>query len=140
MAIANKLTEDLLRKKLSEQGYALNPALKHGETGVDIIAERGSERLFIEVIGFKDRGPSRAKDFFEAFFRAISRIDDGAENLIIALPKRFKNGLPQRASHYGKAWKRLGDAFPELEIWLVDVENEGSYKKTKWNDWLRSDD
>lgn len=38
--------------------------------------------------------------------------------------------------HYDVAWARIGDAFPELQIWLVDVD-EPSYTKTTWNEWLR---
>jgi hypothetical protein len=33
------------------------------------------------------------------------------------------------------AWQRIGDAFPELEIWLVDAVT-GYYRVEKWNHWL----
>jgi len=52
----------------------------------------------------------------------------------MALPIRFKNGMNQRAEHYGEAWKRIGNAFPELEVWFVDVEND-VYEEHKWKDW-----
>jgi len=71
----------------------------------------------------------------QAFFRAVSRIEDGATRCIIALPSRWANGLPQRARQYGKAWLRIGQAFPELEIWLVDTKAR-TYATTKWSDWL----
>ena len=38
---------------------------------------------------------------------------------MIALPRRAD--FPT-ARHYGPAWERLGVAFPELEIRLVDIE------------------
>ena len=52
----------------------------------------------------------------------------------MTLPIRFGRGMNQRACHYGKAWKRIGDAFPELEIWLINIE-KNKYETHKWNDW-----
>jgi len=127
-------TENCLRELLSADGYQLSPPRKHGETGVDIQASRDSEVLFIEVIGFKSSPPARAKDFYEIFFRAISRIDDGATKCIIALPARFERGLPTRARQYGSAWQRIGQTFPELRIWLVDTDAR-SIKESEWNEY-----
>jgi hypothetical protein len=122
---------------LKIDGFELSiPRAQNGETGVDLIAQKGDKKYFIEVIGFKKWKSIRAKDFFEAFFRAVSRIKDGAKNIIIALPERFGDGLNQRASQYGVAWERLGTAFPELEIWLVHCDQPYSYTQTKWNKWL----
>lgn len=132
--VKNADTEKCLRECLISEGYVLSSPRRHGETGTDIHAVRGTESLFIEVIGFKSSPPARAKDFYESFFRAISRLEDSTSQCVIALPMRFREGLPARAKHHGQAWIRLGDAFPELEIWLVDTE-AGSYSKTKWNDW-----
>lgn len=136
-SINNEDTEDCLRKLLKAEGYDLTPYRLHGETGVDILAKKATVSLYIEVIGYKAAGPARAKDFFEAFFRAISRIKDGAKKCVIAMPSLAERGLPNRARQYGKVWTRLGEAFPELEIWLVDTE-KGTYKRTKWNQWLKS--
>jgi hypothetical protein len=134
-AIPNDYTEECLRKILLSEGYELNPPRAYGETGVDILAKKeGEEPLHIEVIGYKASGPARAKDFYESFFRAISRIKDSARRCIIALPMLAERGLPARANHYGEAWARIGQVFPELEIWIVDVEAL-SYKQSKWNDW-----
>ena len=127
-------TETAIRHTLINEGYDLSSRRKNGETGVDILAIKDNEAFYIEVIGFKSSAPARAKDFFEVFFRAISRIQDGAKRCVICVPDRMKLGLPQRARQYGIAWKRIGNAFPELEIWLIDTENM-SYRKTKWNDW-----
>ena len=46
---------------------------------------RAAECPYIEVIAYKSSGPARAKDFYEAFFRAISRLDDGATECVIAI-------------------------------------------------------
>lgn len=133
----NKDVEKSLRHFLQDNGYKLEiPERKNGETGVDIIALRDGKGWHIEVIGFKESPPARSKDFYEVFFRAISRLKDGAEHIAIALPDRFRNGLPQRAKQYGIGWQRIGDAFPELEIWLVDAENN-KVETTKWNDWVK---
>jgi hypothetical protein len=126
--------EDCLRRCLLKKGFSLNETRKNGETGVDILATWGEEKVHIEVIGYKESGPARAKDFFEAFFRAVSRLKDGASCCVIALSKLAEAGLPARAAHYGPAWERLGKAFPELRIWLVDTKAD-SYEDTSWNSW-----
>ena len=114
----------------------MNPPRAYGENQTDIIARRGKEICHIEVIGYRRIGPARAKDFYEAFFRAVSRLNGGAKNCVIALSQRAEIGLPARASHHRVAWKRIAEAFPELEIWLVDTSN-GGYKRHSWGDWLK---
>ncbi len=137
MAVANSLVEHTLRNCLEKDGYKLSPERGYGETGVDIVATKNDEILHIEVIGFKDSPPARTKDFYQAFFQAVSRLKDGARNCVIALPDRFKRGLPQRARQYGIAWRRIGDAFPELEIWLIKCDEPGSYGRRTWTEWLK---
>lgn len=134
--ITNANVEKCLRDCLEKQGYELSIPRKNGETGVDLLASKGDEQYFIEIIGFKESPPARSKDFYEVFFRAISRIKNGANNIVIALPERFGQGLNQRALHYGKGWKRIGVAFPEIEIWLVHCEKPYAYERTSWNKWL----
>jgi len=136
--ITSSETERSLRQRLATEGYELSPERAHGQTAVDICARRGKEILCIEVIAFKSSPPARAKDFYESFFRAISRLDTGATRCVIALPSRFAAGLPARARQHGRAWARIGEAFPELEIWLVDTET-GTYAVSKWSDWLSDD-
>ena len=94
--VSNTETEKALRRCLVAQGYSISQERRNGETGVDVLAERGDERLFIEVIGHSSSPPKRSRDFFESFFRVISRLKDGAETCVIALPKLAKQGLPQR--------------------------------------------
>ena len=77
--IANISAELCLRSVLESEGYELSPERKHGETGVDVIACNTVDTYYIEVIGYKSSGPARAKDFYESFFRAISRLKDGAK-------------------------------------------------------------
>jgi len=132
----SQAVEATIRAALSHR-YKLTAERGHGETGADIIAKRGRETIAIEAISFKSSPPARAKDFFEAFFRAVSRLDKGATRCVMAMPKRFGMGLPQRAKATGLAWRRIGRAFPELEIWLVDTE-AGDIRQTKWSEWLTS--
>jgi hypothetical protein len=94
--MANAETEALLRKDLAAAGYELSDKKGNGITGVDIIATKGKEEIFIEVIGYKRSNPSHSRDFFESFFRAISRLNDHASKIVIALPISFKAGFPQR--------------------------------------------
>lgn len=138
--ISNADAERCLRAILKENGYKLSSPRKNGETGTDIIAYKGKSKHFIEVIGFKKSPPVRSKDFYEVFFRSVSRLKDGAKSIVIALPDRFGKGLNKRASQYGEAWRRIGNAFPELEIWLISCEKPCSFERTAWNEWLRSSD
>jgi len=132
--VAAEKVEELIRENLRDEGYELSRERLYGQNGTDIIATRGHQCLHIEAIAFKESPPARAKDFYESFFRAVSRLHHGATHCVIALPARFGKGLPQRAKAAGPAWRRIGNAFPELKIWLVDTE-ERSIKRTDWSDW-----
>jgi hypothetical protein len=134
--VTNSDTERCLRTVLKSEGYELSFERGYGETGVDVIASRDSDTVHIEVIGYKSSGPARAKDFYESFFRAISRVKDGAKRCVIAMPINAKIGLPARANQYGIAWNRIGAAFPELEIWLIDINNMVIERST-WDAWGR---
>ena len=133
---SNKQTETVLRTVLETEGYALSAEQANGANGTDVIAARGEERLHIEVIGFKSNPPTRSLDFFQVFFRAVSRLDLDATACVMALPARFGDGLPKRVSQYTVAWERIANAFPELQIWLVDTD-AGAIARTSWSDWLR---
>ncbi len=135
LSVTGKEVESVLRELLPGEGYEIrNPRRKFGETGADIIARKGTVDIYIECIGFQDHPPTRSKQFYEAFFRAISRLKNGAHRCVMALPVRFGRGMDQRARQYGEAWKRIGDAFPELEVWLVNVD-KNTYEEHKWNEW-----
>lgn len=135
LSVKGEQVESILRKLLPQRRYKLlNRPRTRGETGADIIAQKDGTKVFIECIGFQEVPPLRSKQFYEVFFRAVSRLKNGARKCVMALPIRFKDGMNQRAKHYGEAWKRIGDVFPELEIWFVDVEND-AYEEHKWNDW-----
>lgn len=134
--VENATVETVLRGVLLGQGFTLSEQRGKGETGVDIIATKTDESWYIECIGYKGAGPSRAKDFYESFFRAVSRLDDDAKHLVIAMSIRAQIGLPARAKQHKTAWKRIAEAFPELEIWLVDTDNN-CYTKHTWIEWLK---
>jgi hypothetical protein len=134
-ALSNPETERSLRGALAADGFELSRQRSFGETGVDIVAVKGKETFHIEVIGYKKSPPQRSRDFFEAFFRVVSRLDQGASRCVMALPRPFEAGLPARVRQYRTAWERIAEAFPELEIWLVD-SGSGSFEVTRWADWL----
>jgi hypothetical protein len=136
--VTSAAIETCLRTCLSREGYELSPTRRHGETGVDIEARQGPVFIAIEVIGFKSSPPARAKDFYESFFRAVSRLNGNATRCAIAMPSRFSQGLPARANQHRVAWLRIAQAFPELEIWLVDLESQ-SYRASKWGDWIATE-
>ncbi len=133
--VSNDAVEKTLRDLLKREGYSLSPQKAHGQTGVDILATRNGESCHIEVIGFKSSPSARAYDFYQVFFRAVSRLNQGAKHCVVALPKRTGNGLSARAEQHRVAWLRLAQAFPELEIWLVDTEKQ-NYRRTKWQEWV----
>jgi len=51
------------------------------------------------------------------------------------VPESSGKLLPIRAKLLKTAWKRIAETFPELGIWLIDVENR-QYRKTTWISWL----
>ncbi|MNY19142.1 hypothetical protein D3C86_1525630 [compost metagenome] len=134
--VANLSLEACLRELLVAEGFALSAPRAHGETGVDIRATRDGQAWYIECIGYKSSGSARAKDFYEAFFRIVSRLNDGAQHLVIAMAAQARVGLPARAKQHRVAWKRIAMAFPELEVWLVDTE-KGLYDRHSWAEWGR---
>jgi hypothetical protein len=135
LSVTGEQVETLLRRLLPQQGYTLsNPPRRKGETGADILAEKEGRKIAIECIGFQENPPLRSKQFYEAFFRAISRLDQGVQQCIIALPARFGEGMNQRARQYGTAWRRIADAFPEIRIWLVSIDR-AKFEDHAWCDW-----
>lgn len=139
MTVQNAVVERALRHALKRQGYALSRNRRRGETGVDIQARRSRRTVHIEVIGYKRSGPARSKDFYEVWFRALSRVGSGAACCAIALPIEFGRGLQRRADHYGAAWRRLAAAFPEIKLWLVHHHGPSSpsFEVRSWQEWCR---
>ncbi len=129
--MSNAETEKLLRTFLVKNNFNLTPKRGMGELGVDIIATKGEKSYYIECIGYNKSNPIRSKEFFEVFFRAISRLNQNADSIVIALPNLFRKGISQRIKQYYVGWVRIGEAFPELEIWFVD---EKDVEMLKWNE------
>ena len=121
---------------LLDEGFKLSPQLGNGELGVDIIASKRIIRYHIEVIGYKKTGPARSRDFYEVFFRAISRLNDGANKLVIALPIQFRVGFRSRVNQYRIGWERISKVIPELSIWFVDIDKH-YYERTTWRKCLK---
>ena len=57
--------ERCLRACLEAEGYRLSSPRRNGETGVDLTAERGSDKHFIEVIGFREFPPKLSRSQLE---------------------------------------------------------------------------
>jgi hypothetical protein len=136
--VTSAAVEDAVRSALLAEGWVVSTPRRHGEAGADIEAVREGKRLCVEAIAFKSSGPARAKDFYEAFFRAASRVGPSTTRVAIALPARFAVGLPQRVHALGHAWRRIGEAFPELEIWLVETVAT-RIRQTSWNEWAHKE-
>jgi Holliday junction resolvase-like predicted endonuclease len=130
--VNSEAVEKIVRSYLKGKGFSLSKQKKQGQTGADIVAMKGKQTRFIEVIGFQSAPPTRSREFYEAFFRAISRDQNRAQDtLIIALPIRFRNGMRRRKQQYPVAWGKLGEAFPNLKLWYVDVDHN-SVEEYPW--------
>ena len=77
-------TERCLRSLLETEVYELSPLLYDGETGCDVIANKGKESIYIEVIGYKSSGPARARDFFNRF-SGLSLASEKVLNIVLSL-------------------------------------------------------
>lgn len=131
-AVANEAVVDALRDALQKNGYSVLPKRPFGAQGVGIVAQKGDEKVVAEVIGYKLAGPSRRTDFAVAFWAAIGRADQYPNTKVaIALPSQFKQGFGARLDSRRGAWKRIGEAFPDLEIWFVDVMLQ-KYERCPW--------
>lgn len=114
------------------------PKNNTGKTGPDITAKKGRKTYYIEVIGYKGKGPARSIDFNKAFVQAISRFNGKANQvLVIAMPDEYLKGLNQRIKAWGGAWKRIGDAFPRLQLWFFDKKT--LTKDGQWNSFQTVD-
>jgi len=131
-SVANEAVVDALRAALKKQGYKVSPRRPFGAQGADVVAEKDGEKVVAEVVGYKSSGPARRSDFAVAFWVTIGRVDDYPDaKVVIALPSQFERGLGARLDSRRGAWERIGRAFPELEIWLVDVLGQ-DYKRCPW--------
>jgi hypothetical protein len=129
--------EDTLRNLLEYEGYKLNKKTGLEKLGSDIKASMDDKDWYIEIIQNQESGVERIQNFFQAFFQALSRLNNkGCKHIVIAMPQNMRKILPVRAKIYKVAWKRIAKAFPELEIWLVDTETK-KYQKTSWIYWLK---
>ena len=134
-AVSNEATETALRAILQNEGWELSRERGHGETGTDIIAQSSEETIHIEVIGYKRPPGARAMDFYQVFFRTVSRLNLGATKCVMAMPSEFGRGLASRVNQHRVAWVRIARAFPELELWLVNVI-DGEIERLSWRDAL----
>lgn len=137
MPAQNNVIGDCLREILNSEGYKLNTKTGLGKLGPDIKASKDGETYYIEVIESEEAALERVKDFYEAFFQAVSRLNNrNCDYCVIAMQESSRKSLPIKAKLYKVAWARIANTFPELEIWLVDPENK-KYQKTTWGSWLK---
>jgi len=133
----NSEMENVLRDLLKDEGYKLTKKTGLEKLGSDIKASLDDGGLYIEIIENEEPGVEKNIDFYQAFFKALSRLNNkGCKHTVIAMPESSRKILSIRAKIYKVAWKRIAEAFPELEIWLVDTINK-KYQKTSWIYWLK---
>ena len=140
LLVKGRQVESVVRTLLRQKGYKLkNKKLRHWEHGADILAEKNGSQVAIECIGYQENNSTRSRQFYEVFFRVLSRIGKGFSECVIALPEEFRKGMDRRARQYGEAWQRIGKTFPELKIWFVDVAKK-NYAPKPWGFWPQDRD
>jgi len=134
---SNTEIENFLRNILKEEGYKIKGKKGLAMLGPDIKATKDKEVFYIEIAGSDAKGLEITNDFYEAFFQAVSRLNNkDCRHCIIVVPESLRKMLHIRAKIYKVAWERIAKVFPELEIWLVDVKNK-QYLKTAWISWIK---
>ena len=89
-SIKRKDVEELVRRKLDNQGFKMNHHKKNEGVSPDIIAEKDDMHLYVEVIGFKSSPKAASRDFYEVFFRAFAQLEQpDSEYIIIAMPIQY---------------------------------------------------
>ena len=116
--------------------YCLPQEHSSDNRGTDLKLNLHGSLYYIEAIAFnkKNRGKNQS-DFWKAFAQAISRLNNQnshkPDKIVIALPYDFRKGWISRINIHGKdIWCRIGNAFPELEIWFVSDDKLEPYS---WN-------
>lgn len=128
--IKRKEVEELVRRKLDNQGFKMNHHKKIEGVSPDIIAEKDDMHLYVEVIGFKSSPKAATRDFYEVFFRAFAQLEQpDSEYIIIAMPIQFLKDMKKRIESMKNSWVRLCIAFPEIRVYFVDLKNDKIYKK-----------
>ncbi|OPL17547.1 MAG: hypothetical protein AVO38_00775 [delta proteobacterium ML8_D] len=129
--------ENCLRELLREEGYTLDNRDFLSKLSSDIKATKDNESWYIEVLGYGTSGRKRVEDFYRAFFQSVSRLNnEDCGHIVIAMAESSRKILHIRAKVYEIAWERIAKVFPELEIWLVDVERK-KYQRTSWDYHLK---
>lgn len=132
-----------IREFYGENNCSLPQKSPSDDRGPDLILKKDGLTYYIEAIAFNENKGKNQSDFWKAFAQAISRLNPKqnwgeakkANKIVIALPYRFKNGWESRVAIHGKdVWRRIGDAFPELQIWFVETDKLGKPKSYSWND------
>ena len=133
----NSEMENVLRDLLKDEGYKLTKRTGLEKLSSDIKVSLDDGGLYIEIIENEEPGVKKNIDFYQAFFKALSRLNNkNCKHIIIAMLESSRKNLPIRAKIHKVAWKRIAEAFTELEIWLVDTVNK-KYQKTSWIYWLK---
>jgi hypothetical protein len=113
------LTEEEVKHSINEyyiaRGYSTTVAWGHSR-GADIVAEKGNERLIIEVKGCGSLQPMRVNYFLSILGEVLQRMDSEDCKYFIALPK---------IQQYVNLWYKLPAlAKQRTKISLILVDND----------------
>lgn len=136
-AIKQEKIAEWIIKQIGEEKVISNNNLRDNR-GPDLKLSIDGLIYYIEAIQFNvtNKGKNQS-DFWKAFAQSLSRLNPASpwgktDKVVVALPFRFEEGWKSRIDIHGKdVWYRIGNAFPELEIWFVAP---CSIKRRTWND------
>lgn len=114
------LTEEQVKHLINDyyiaQGYLTSVAWGHSR-GADIVAQKGNERLIIEVKGCGSRQQMRVNYFLAILGEVLQRMDNTNCDYFIALPKM---------QQYLNLWQKLPKlAKQRTKISLILVDDNG---------------
>ncbi len=130
----------IIRDFFGENNCRLPPKSAADNRGPDLILETNGLTYYIEAIAFNEKKGKNQSDFWKAYAQAISRLNRESnwgkpDKIVIAHPEEFKRGWKSRVEIHGKdVWCRIGNAFPELEIWFVKTDKPDKPDIHSWND------
>ncbi len=130
----------IIREFFGENNCCLPQKSASDNRGPDLIIKTNGLTYYIEAIAFNEKKGKNQSDFWKAYAQAISRLNRESkwgkpDKIVIALPEEFKRGWKSRVDIHGKdVWCRIGNAFPELEIWFVKTDKLDKPDIHTWND------
>ncbi len=123
--VKKKQIDEFLRKRLDKKGFKMN----HHKSD-SIIAQKEKILLYISCIGLKPDYLKSINEFTNSLFQAFEHIEKpDLKYSVLAMPLDFFQILRNYMSNRKSAWVRICIGFPEIRIYLIDLEQKKIIKK-----------